>query len=140
MQETCIFCKIIKGEIPCAVLLDTKDVLAFLDINPARPGHTLIIPKLHVATILDLPSSYGDAVFDAMRELGKAVMEATSAQGFNIIQNNFPASGQEVPHIHWHLIPRTVGDGLAHWPQGSYATMDEMQHLASRIATLCKKT
>lgn len=139
MQESCVFCKIIKGDIPCVTLLDNKDILAFLDINPIRPGHALIVPKVHAPTILDLSPAYGEAVLSAMKTLGEAIMAATGAEGFNVIQNNFPASGQEVPHIHWHIIPRNVGDGIKMWPQGAYDSIGVMQDLAERIRSCYKQ-
>lgn len=138
MEENCIFCKIIRGEIPCAALLDTPDVLAFLDINPIRPGHALVIPKVHAANLFDLPTSTAEVVFAALQRVGKGVMRATNATGLNVLQNNFASSGQMVPHVHWHLIPRVEGDGLELWKQGSYAGMEEMQALAARIAEFCK--
>lgn len=138
MEDNCLFCKIIRGEIPCAALLDTPEVLAFLDIGPVRPGHALVIPKRHAATLFDLPSSTAEVLFAAMQRVGKGVMQATGATGLNVLQNNFAASGQMVAHVHWHLIPRAEGDGLELWKQGSYAGMEEMQALAERIAQQCQ--
>lgn len=138
METVCVFCKIIQGEIPCATLLDTPEVLAFLDISPVRPGHALVIPKEHAATVFDLSPTSATAVFAAIQRVGKGVMQTTGATGLNVLQNNFAASGQMVPHVHWHLIPRVEGDGLELWKQGSYAGMEEMQVLAKRIAEQCK--
>ena len=129
----CIFCKIIRGEIPCAKLFENEDVIAFLDIAPARPGHTLILPKLHAATLFDLPPELGTAVVAAIQKVGTAVMEATGATGLNVFQNNFPAAGQAVPHLHWHLIPRHEDDGLQLWEQGSYADASAMNAMAEGI-------
>lgn len=139
MEDSCVFCKIIRGEIPCASVLDTPDVLAFLDINPIRPGHTLVVPKVHAATLFEMSPKSGEMLVRALQQVGKAVMEATGATGLNVQQNNFPAGGQTVHHIHWHLIPRVEGDGLSLWPQGAYADMEAMSTLAKVIASRCGK-
>lgn len=137
VQEDCIFCKILRGEIPAAVVFDSKELIAFLDINPAKPGHVLIVAKTHAPTMLDLNSSVGKAVFEAIKLIGASVMQATGATGFNVIQNNFSAAGQQVDHIHWHIIPRVEGDGLLMWPQGAYASMEAMQSMANSIKSAC---
>jgi len=129
----CVFCKIVKGDIPCAKILETEELIAFLDINPVRPGHTLIVPKIHAETLFDLPPDSAEKVVRAMQHVGRALMKATNAAGMNVIQNNYPASGQEVPHIHWHLIPRHDGDGLKFWPQGSYTSMEDMSAMAKSV-------
>lgn len=137
LQEECIFCKIIQGEIPASVVFDNKELVAFLDINPATPGHVLIVAKTHAPTMLDLDPAVGKAVFEAIKHLGAAVMQATGATGFNVVQNNFSAAGQQVHHIHWHIVPRSEGDGLLLWPQGAYASSEAMQSMANNIKASC---
>ena len=132
-EPACIFCKIIAGEIPCARVYEDADVLAFLDISPIVKGHTLVLPKAHHPTLLDLPVSLGEPLMRALRLVAKGVQEATNATGFNCIQNNFRSAGQMVFHSHWHIIPRFDGDGLADWPGGHYTDNDEMQRLALSI-------
>lgn len=132
-MSDCIFCKIVNGEIPCAKLLETDTVIAFLDLNPIRKGHALVVPKLHAETMIEFPAESAVSVAEAIKKVGKALMDATGAAGFNVIQNNYPASGQQVPHIHWHIIPRENGDGLTFWPQGSYSGMEEMSAMAECI-------
>ena len=132
-QEHCIFCKIARGEIPCTSVFESDELIAFLDIGPVNKGHTLIVPKAHMETLFDMPAELGCALVSAMKQIGKAVMQATGAEGLNVIQNNYPAAGQEVPHLHWHLIPRCSGDGYAAWPQGTYRDMREMTLLADAI-------
>ncbi len=132
-QSECIFCRIVRGEIPCAKLYETGTVLAFLDIAPVRPGHALVIPKAHHATILDLDPGLGADLVTAFRTVGAALMAATGATGFNLGLNCNASAGQLVFHAHWHLIPRVEGDGLHLWPSGAYASMDEMNALAESI-------
>ena len=129
----CIFCAIAKGEIPAAKILDEENFMAFLDLNPVHKGHTLLIPRFHCATLADLSPRLGEEFLSALQKTAAAVLEATGASGFNVMQNNGAAAGQEVMHLHWHIIPRFDNDGLRHWPQSKYASPDEMQAMASAI-------
>ncbi len=132
-HEDCIFCKIARGEIPCTAVFESDDLIAFLDIGPVSKGHTLVVPKAHMETLFDMPDSMGERAMSAMKRIGAAVMAATGAEGLNVIQNNYSAAGQQVPHLHWHLIPRFFGDGIKAWPQGAYQDMEAMASLASAI-------
>lgn len=84
-------------------------------------------------TLFDMPAGIGETLFAAMKQVGSAVMKATGAEGLNVVQNNYSAAGQQVPHVHWHLIPRFAGDGYTAWPQGAYQDMQEMAALADAI-------
>jgi len=126
----CIFCKIVKGEIPCAKLYEDAQVLAFLDIAPVAPGHALVIPKAHCDDLFALPDAFGPAWLAAQKLVGRAVMTAVGATGLNVQQNNGPSAGQVVFHAHIHLIPRREGDGLALWPGAPYADADAMAAVA----------
>ena len=134
-DANCIFCRIASGEIPCAKVYEDEHVLAFLDLAPVHPGHTLVIPKTHHKDMLEVPAELGTAVFAALRKVAAAVLEATGAQGFNVMQNNRLAAGQTVFHIHWHIIPRFDDDGLNMWEQGSYPDMAAMQAMAAKVAS-----
>lgn len=134
----CIFCKIAAGEIPCAKVYESETCLAFLDIAPVHHGHTLVLPKGHYPTLMDVPASLGSDLFDALSRVGRAVMAATGADGLNVLQNNYEAAGQMVPHAHFHLVPRFADDGLALWPQAGYDDPEEMRGLARKIADLVK--
>lgn len=137
MSENCIFCKIAAGEIPCAKIYEDELVLAFLDLNPVAPGHTLVVPKAHAVTLLDLAPGFGEAALRGLAAVGQAQMRALGAEGFNCLQNNFPAAGQEVLHLHWHVIPRKPGDGLAFtWIPGNYESNDAMLALAEKLNSL----
>jgi histidine triad (HIT) family protein len=107
----CIFCQIVAGDIPSRTVYEDDDVLAFLDVNPLAPGHTLVIPKGHYETLADLPEDAARAVFDALYELAPAVEDAVDADAATVGFNNGAASGQEGPHLHGHVIPRFDGDG-----------------------------
>lgn len=129
----CLFCRLIRGEIPSAVVYENEQIYAFLDINPIAKGHVLVVPKEHAETLFDIRPELDAAVFDAMRRVGRAVMLATGAEGLNVIQNNYQAAGQEVPHVHWHLVPRHVGDGHSPRPRGTYADQEEMRAIAAAV-------
>ncbi|MBN2112490.1 HIT family protein [Candidatus Woesearchaeota archaeon] len=119
-MENCIFCKIIKGEIPCTKIYEDSKVLAFLDIGPVNKGHTLVVPKEHHETLLDMPDDLLAGVAKATKKIAKAVKEGMKVNGFNVLQSNYRVSGQIVPHYHVHIIPRLETDGLKHWSQGKY--------------------
>lgn len=132
-MDDCIFCLIAEGKIPSSKIMETKTLYAFLDLHPVNKGHALIIPKKHVKDILGVDPELGRDVFQAMQRIGKALMTVTGAQGFNVLQNNGRAAGQEVDHLHWHIIPRFANDGFKLWAQGDYASQDEMNQFAEDI-------
>ena len=133
----CIFCRIVNGEIPGLCVYENDDVFAFLDINPISVGHTLLIPKKHCETLVDMPEEIGPAMMKALAHVGRAVMAATGAEGFNCMQNNFAAAGQMVFHSHWHIIPRHAGDGLTHWPHKPGVDTETMHRTAEAIRRAC---
>lgn len=134
MHNNCLFCSIIAGDIPSAKIFENDEVYAFLDINPCTKGHTLLIPKYHAETLLELPAEYGPSLLDATKIIGNALMQELGATGFNSVQNNFTSAGQVIFHAHWHIIPRHDDDKLFDIPQGKYASNEEMVGLAQAIA------
>lgn len=106
----CVFCSIIKGKIPSYKLYEDDQVLAFLDINPSAKGHTLIIPKLHESRIENLPKSDAAELFSVLHKLIDPIQRAVDASASTIGINNGREAGQEVPHIHIHVIPRKLDD------------------------------
>ncbi|MHC4416584.1 MAG: HIT family protein [Planctomycetota bacterium] len=119
-HEPTIFDKIIDGEIPCHRVYEDDHVLAFLDIGPLSDGHTLVIPKERVAYLHELSDDSAAALGLALPRLCRAVMEATGADAYNIVQNNGRAAHQEVMHVHFHIIPRYADAGLGiTWRPGS---------------------
>ncbi len=101
----CIFCKIISGEQSAHVVFEDEKVLGFLDHKPIRTGHTLIIPKLHYETILDIPDEELAYVIQITKKLAGYIKKRLNAVGFRIANNNFRPAGQVVPHFHFHIVP-----------------------------------
>lgn len=116
----CIFCKIIAGEIPSYKVYEDENVLAFLDINPVNPGHTLVIPKKHFANFEEADEETLCRVIKIVKKVGLSLKNNLSAPGYNVQVNNDPAAGQIVPHLHFHVTPRLEADGLGLWPQKKY--------------------
>lgn len=110
-MENCIFCKIISGKIPCYKVHETKHSLAFLDIKPHAAGHTVVIPKNHAMTILDLDDESAKYLLLDIKAVMKKLEEKLSPLAFNVGWNNGTGAGQVVPHLHIHIFPRYVGDG-----------------------------
>lgn len=129
----CIFCKIVRGEIPCAEVYSDNNILAFLDIAPISKGHTLVIPKDHYENLFDMPEELGNHFLKVMKILGLAIMKTTGATGINVVMNNYSSAGQVVPHAHWHLVPRIEGDGLFRLKQNKYDSDEDMVTLATKI-------
>jgi histidine triad (HIT) family protein len=140
MADT-IFSKIIAGEIPCHRVYEDDKVLAFLDINPLSRGHTLVIPKEQAVTIDQLSDESAAAVGRVLPRLSRAVLRATGATAFNILQNNGVDAHQAVMHVHFHIIPRYAdGAGLGiGWPARQLGA-DEGKQLAATIAGYVAET
>ncbi len=129
-MKECLFCQIIEGEKPSHKIYEDKKTYAFLDINPKNKGHTLVIPKKHRETFLDLKEKEINNLFQKVQKIAKAVKKATNAEGFNIIQNNKKAAGQIIDHVHVHIIPRYTEDNIelkwSHEPEeGEFEEMKE---------------
>ncbi|UCH71797.1 MAG: HIT family protein [Thermoplasmatales archaeon] len=107
----CPFCKISSGEIPAKKVFENDIAIAFLDINPRNPGHTLVIPKKHYETLFDMPSEEAGEFFESVSRIATAVKNGVNADGLSLSQNNYRAAGQVVPHLHFHLIPRFNTEG-----------------------------
>jgi histidine triad (HIT) family protein len=109
---TCIFCKIVAGEIPSIKLYEDAETLAFMDINPVHDGHCLVITKGHHPTVFEVPPEAFAAVARTAIKLAKAVNDALQPDGLNLLQANGPGAAQSVPHFHLHVLPRRHNDGL----------------------------
>lgn len=131
-----VFTRIIRGQIPCHKVFENERVFAFLDINPLAPGHTLVVPKTQVERIEDLPAEDAAELGRCLVRIAAAVVRATGAEGYNILQNNGAAAGQVVPHVHVHIIPRRANDGLGFRWNARSASPDELAATAARIAAL----
>ncbi|RYB88711.1 HIT family protein [Nocardioides glacieisoli] len=120
-MSACIFCQIIAGVLPAEIVLETDDLVAFLDTRPVFKGHVLLVPREHVDTLPDLPAALRDPFIEAAQRIAVAVKDALGAQGSFVAINN--TVSQSVPHLHLHVVPRTKGDGLRgfFWPRTKYA-------------------
>ena len=133
LENDCIFCKIVKGEIPSSKIYEDNDVLAFLDLFPVHKGHTLVIPKEHHETLLDVPDELLKKLIVAVKKIVSAVKKGVNADGISLSMSNYKAAGQVVPHAHFHIMPRYENDGLKLWPQGKYEE-GEMEEIKEKIA------
>jgi len=132
MEDT-IFMKIIRREIPAEIVYEDNDTLAFLDIRPTNPGHTLVVPKKPFRNIFDINDEILAAVMRTVQKVAKAVKEAVSAEGINIAMNNEAAAGQVVFHFHVHIIPRFGNDTFRLWPGKEYPSAAAAASIASKI-------
>jgi len=112
MKNDCIFCAIGAGEIPSFKIYEDDVALAYLDINPFCEGHTLVIPKVHAAGLLDADDAMLAAMLARVKKVAAHLKAALPCDGFNILQNNGEAAGQTVHHLHFHIVPRRAGDTL----------------------------
>src|SRR6266508_4072422 len=130
----CLFCSIASGGVPSVVVLDSPEVVAFLDTRPVFKGHVLVAPRDHVETLVDLPEPLVSPLFLAVQRVAAAVEAGLGAGGTFVAINNRVV--QSVPHLHVHVVPRTKGDGLRgfFWPRGKYASDDEAREYAGKIA------
>lgn len=113
MKDTsCIFCKIANGEIPSYKVYEDSEVIAFLDVNPASRGHTLVMPKDHYTSIVTTPKAILDKAFEVAQLVAQAEIAQLGASGVNVITNCGKSAGQTIDHFHIHVIPRYEHDGL----------------------------
>lgn len=134
MEDNCIFCKIIAGEIPSCKVYEDEHFLAFMDINPAVLGHTLVIPKFHCRNLLDTPDNVGEGFYPVLKKVALAIKAAFNAEGIYMFQQNEPASGQEVFHSHVHIIPRYTNDEFGkHMPARLKVEIPEIASDAEKI-------
>jgi histidine triad (HIT) family protein len=132
-DRDCVFCKIVRGVIPSARVLETDEAVAFLDIQPVNRGHLLVVPRSHHATLMDLPESLAAHLAALLPRLCRAVRAATGAEGLNLIVNNGRVAGQTIDHCHWHVIPRFRDDPVNWpWPHAEYVG-DELGQMQFRI-------
>ena len=135
MAET-VFSMILRGDIPCHKIYEDEQVLAFLDINPLSPGHTLVIPKEPAVTIDTLSDDSAAALGRVLPRISRAVMKATGTEEYNLLQNNGSSAHQAVMHVHFHIIPKpNESEGLGvSWPAGSLS-QDQAEQLVQSIAS-----
>lgn len=133
VQGGCNFCDVVSGQIRSVIVFEDRDCLGFLDHRPLFPGHSLLVPKRHVETLIDLPDELVDSFFSTAKLLTAAVQHACHAEGSFVAINN--KVSQSVPHLHVHIVPRRKGDGLKgfFWPRFPYKSEDDKQVIAQAI-------
>ncbi|GAA1884385.1 HIT family protein [Lapillicoccus jejuensis] len=134
MPRACLFCAIVAGDEPATVVLDEERLLGFLDVRPVFHGHVLLVPRVHVDTLLELPADLHAPLLDGARRLARAAVDGLGAQGTIVAMNN--TVSQSVPHLHVHVVPRTKGDGLRgfFWPRTRYDDLQQAADVAARLA------
>jgi histidine triad (HIT) family protein len=132
-KRPCTFCEILAGRLPAQVVLDDDVALAFLDVRPLFPGHTLLVPRDHHETLADLPTALLEPYFARAQRLSLAMEQGLGSVGSFVAINN--RVSQSVPHLHTHVVPRTPKDGLRgfFWPRGRYADDAEAAAVAARL-------
>lgn len=121
MKDNCIFCKIIKGEIPSNTVYEDDNFKAILDIAPANKGHVIVLTKEHIENVFELEDDFAQKIFPIVAKIARAVKKTLRCDGVNILQNNGTAAGQTVFHLHIHIIPRYENDNeLLTWEAKSY--------------------
>jgi len=134
-MEDCIFCKIVKGDIPCSKVYEDENVLSFFDISPANKGHTLVIPKKHYEKFNEMPEDEASTLMSAANKVSKAVEKAIEPEGYSILINNGKAAGQEVGHVHLHIMPKYEKDDFKLlWTHSNYEE-GEMGKVLEKIKT-----
>ena len=132
-MNDCIFCKIIKREIPCNKIYEDKDIFAFLDNNPVNKGHTLIIPKKHFENIYETPDKIISKMILGAKKLSIIIKKTMKSDGINVYMNNGRAAGQQVEHAHIHVIPRLEKDGFTYWKNKKKYSDEEMSEIKNKI-------
>ena len=134
LDADCLFCKIILGQIPSFKIFEDDEILAFMDVNPVAAGHALVIPKFHSKDIHETPAEWVGIAFAGAKRVARAVGKTLEPAGINIVQANGPGAKQSVFHLHVHVIPRSMDDGLTMNWELEPGDMDEIGKLAERIA------
>jgi len=136
---SCIFCKIVSGEIPSNKVYEDDYVVAILDIYPITPGHTLVVPKQHHELVSDLPPEILAGMARAAQKVEKALRASSvKMEASNFIVNNGKGAGQEVPHVHLHVIPRFHGDGVRFYIDQKKATREELEAITAELVEKLK--
>ncbi len=134
MSEDCIFCKIVRRQAPSSVVYEDERIMAFMDIRPVSEGHTLIIPKKHFVDVFDTPNDELAAMYVLSKRIALAVKKATGADGITIVQQNGEAAGQDIFHIHVHIIPRFEGKKVPRFSDLEFANRENLDSNAARIS------
>lgn len=137
-MEDCIFCKIVKEEIPCDKIYEDEYVISFLDINPASPGHSIVIPKKHYNTLLELPEEELCEIIKAVQKISKVVLQVMNTKAFNLVVNTGKDAGQLVDHVHFHIIPRLKDDKRKFYLSPIAYKDNEKEEIMDKIKSILK--
>ena len=137
-MEDCVFCKIVNGAIPALKVHEDDNCICFLDIQPANPGHTLVVTKDHYPTLSETPDERLGGLFTVVKKIGRTAAESVGADGFNVMVNNGTVAGQVIPHLHVHVVPRFEDDGHRHWSKKS-VDPERMKEIAAKISALLSR-
>jgi histidine triad (HIT) family protein len=129
----CVFCKIVRKEAPASCVYEDDDVMAFLDIRPLNEGHTLVIPKKHYETIFEVPEEEVAYLYRIVKRVALAVKKGVNADGISITQHNGSAAGQDIFHVHVHVIPRYEGQKLPRFEEVQEVSREKMDGVASKL-------
>ena len=132
-DNSCIFCKIVRKQAPASVIYEDESVMAFLDIRPLNLGHTLVIPKEHYETIYEIPDELIGRIHKIVKRTALAVKKATEADGISVIQQNERAAGQEIFHLHVHVVPRYQGQKLPRFEEIQEVNREKLNQAAANI-------
>ncbi len=132
-DESCIFCKIVQKQAPSSIIHEDEAVMVFLDIRPLNIGHTLVIPKAHYVDIFDIPQGLFSRVHRVSKQIALAVKKATNADGISVIQQNGKAAGQDIFHLHVHVVPRFEGQKLQSFSELKEIDRASLDEMAKKI-------
>jgi histidine triad (HIT) family protein len=132
-DQSCIFCQIVRKQAPASIIYEDETVLVFLDIRPLNLGHTLVIPKGHYVDIFDIPENVLSQTHKVSKLASLAVKKATNANGISIIQQNGKAAGQDIFHIHVHVVPRFEGQKLPPFRELREVEREKLDVMANKI-------
>jgi histidine triad (HIT) family protein len=132
-DESCIFCKIVHKQAPASIIYEDDAIMAFLDIRPLNLGHTLVVPKHHYVDIFDTPTEKLGRIHNITKKVAAAIIKATNADGISIIQQNGQAAGQDIFHLHVHVVPRFEGKKLAAFSELKTVEREKLDAMAEEI-------
>ncbi|MFH1192174.1 MAG: HIT family protein [bacterium] len=137
-MSECIFCKIVRGDIPSYKIYEDDKVSAFLDIMPANKGHVLVVPRDHYENMLDAPEEVLCNIMAVIKKIVPSILKSVNAEGFNLGLNNGEIAGQAVSHLHFHIMPRFSNDGHRLFEPGAYNS-GEAEEIQEAIKTNLKE-
>jgi histidine triad (HIT) family protein len=137
-DNSCVFCKIVRKQAPASVIYEDESVMAFLDIRPLNLGHTLVIPKEHYETIYGIPDELIEHIHKIVKRTAIAIKKATKADGITVIQQNEKAAGQEIFHLHVHVVPRYEGQKLPRFEEIQEVNREKLNQAAANIRQYLK--